>query len=104
MGSVAFKQSRHTVSVELDGKQLTVPEGITVAAAIMLSGTSHIRTTPLSGEERSPFCHMGVCFECLVEINGIPNQQGCCITVAEGMRIIRQQGAPIVGKGKKSHA
>ena len=104
MPSVAFTRSNHTVSVELDGQQLTVPEGITVAAAIALSGASHIRTTPLSGEERSPFCHMGVCFECLVEIDGVPNQQGCCIIVAEGMRINRQQGSPVVSKEEARHA
>jgi predicted molibdopterin-dependent oxidoreductase YjgC len=35
---------------------------------------------------------MGVCFECLVEIDGVPNQQGCLAQVREGMRIERQLG------------
>ncbi|MNG28551.1 hypothetical protein D3C84_1138290 [compost metagenome] len=36
---------------------------------------------------------MGVCFECLVEIDGVPNRQGCLIEVADGMRIRSQEGA-----------
>lgn len=36
---------------------------------------------------------MGVCFECLVEIDGIPNRQACMIPVREGMVVRRQKGA-----------
>ncbi len=36
---------------------------------------------------------MGVCFECLVTIDGVPNRQSCLIEVAEGMRIRSQEGA-----------
>jgi predicted molibdopterin-dependent oxidoreductase YjgC len=36
---------------------------------------------------------MGVCFDCLMEIDGVANQQACLVTVAEGMRINRQPGA-----------
>ena len=50
------------------------------------------RASALSGEGRAPYCMMGVCFECLMEINGEPNQQGCLVTVTEGMLIDRQQG------------
>jgi len=35
---------------------------------------------------------MGLCFECLVEIDGVPNRQSCQIPVQEGMQIRRQQG------------
>jgi len=36
---------------------------------------------------------MGVCFDCLVEIDGVPNRQGCMTTVQDGMRVRRMQGA-----------
>ena len=36
---------------------------------------------------------MGVCFDCLMEIDGVPNQQACMVPVAEGMAIRRQDGA-----------
>ena len=46
----------------------------------------------MSGQGRAPYCMMGVCFECLMEIDGEPNQQGCLVIVREGMRIDRQLG------------
>jgi hypothetical protein len=33
---------------------------------------------------------MGVCFDCLAEIDGIPNRQSCMVEVRPGMRIRRQ--------------
>ena len=45
---------------------------------------------PLTGERRAPFCMMGTCFECLVEIDGQPNRQACLTIVREGMDIKRQ--------------
>jgi D-hydroxyproline dehydrogenase subunit gamma len=51
------------------------------------------RTTPVSGSPRAPYCMMGVCFECLMEIDGIANRQACMVRVRPGMRITRQQGA-----------
>jgi predicted molibdopterin-dependent oxidoreductase YjgC len=69
-----------------------VAAGETVAAAILASGIQSCRTTPLSGEPRAPFCMMGVCFECLMEIDGTPNRQTCQIPVQQGMKIRRQLG------------
>jgi hypothetical protein len=65
-------------------------EGDTVAAVVMLDGKQPYRRTMISGLERAPFCMMGVCFECLVEIDGIANQQGCLRKIEPGMRIRRQ--------------
>lgn len=36
---------------------------------------------------------MGVCFDCLAEIDGVPNRQACMIEARTGMRIRRQIGA-----------
>lgn len=85
-----FSTNKKMVTVEFEGAPLKVPYGISVAAAILGSGISHIRETEKTGEQRSPYCHMGICFECLVEIDGIENCQACLITVKEGMRIKRQ--------------
>ena len=48
------------------------------------------RTTPISGSARAPYCMMGICFECLLEIDGLQNVQGCMTQVKEGMQIQRQ--------------
>ena len=50
------------------------------------------RTTPVSGAPRAPYCLMGVCFECLVTIDGVGNRQGCMVAVRDGMRIETRKG------------
>jgi predicted molibdopterin-dependent oxidoreductase YjgC len=86
-----------TVNVVINGAAFRAPAGCTVAAALLLAGETFTRKTPVSNSPRAPYCMMGVCFECLVEIDGVPNQQGCLVPVAEGMRIDRQHGSPEVG-------
>jgi hypothetical protein len=81
------------VQVFVEGRALMVPEGSSAAAAILISGLSSIRETPVSGSPRMPWCMMGVCFDCLAEIDGVANQQACMVQVAAGMRIARQHGA-----------
>lgn len=81
------------VSITIDGKPFKVAEGETVAAAVLVSGLRQTRTTPISGSPRAPFCLMGVCYECLMVINGQPNQRACREYVTEGMCIESQQGS-----------
>ncbi len=85
-----------TLTVIVNGEGVTVPQGFTAAAAMLLQGDGATRTTALSGEGRAPYCMMGVCFDCLAEIDGVPNQQACLITVADGMRIDHQSGKPTI--------
>jgi predicted molibdopterin-dependent oxidoreductase YjgC len=80
-----------TVSVSINGQPFAVPQGETVAAAMVASGLTPTRTTPLSGSPRAPLCLMGVCYECLMVIDGLPNQRACQVPVAEGMQIQIQQ-------------
>lgn len=87
------REDRSTVLVEIDGAAFHVPVGETVAAALLAAGKIPSRTTPVSGSPRAPYCMMGVCFECLVEIDSVPNVQGCMTPVAEGMQIRPQVGA-----------
>ena len=81
------------VEIQVDGVSSRVREGESVAAALLASGMCSCRTSPVSGAPRAPYCMMGVCFECLVEIDGVPNRQSCQIPVEDGMQIRRQQGA-----------
>jgi predicted molibdopterin-dependent oxidoreductase YjgC len=82
-----------TVTVIINGQPFQAPQGCTAAAALLLAGATPMRTTPVSGAPRAPYCMMGVCFECLAEIDGAPNQQACLIPVTDGMRINRQFGS-----------
>jgi hypothetical protein len=81
-----------TVPVTVEGRTVRVPQGASAAAAVLLAGLSSIRDTAVGGGERAPYCMMGVCFDCLAEIDGVPNRQSCMIAVRPGMRIRRQRG------------
>jgi hypothetical protein len=63
-----------------------------VAAALLAAGIVACRTTPVGDVPRAPFCMMGVCFDCLVEIDGMGSRQACLVRVRDGMRIDTQHG------------
>jgi D-hydroxyproline dehydrogenase subunit gamma len=84
---------RATVAVTVEGRTVAVPAGASAAAAVLAAGFDSIRETPGSGSERAPYCMMGVCFDCLAEIDGVPNRQSCMVEVTPAMRIRRQMGA-----------
>lgn len=71
---------------------MRAPVGCSVAAALLANGVSTFRTTPVSGAPRAPYCMMGACFDCLVEIDGQPNRQSCLVAVTEGMQVRTQAG------------
>lgn len=81
-----------TVLITVDGKPVTARAQDTVAAAILAAGIDHCRTTPVSGSPRAPYCLMGVCFDCLVVVDGTGNRQGCMVQVKDGMRVETQNG------------
>ena len=81
-----------TIAVEVEGRTVFVPDGASAAAAVLVAGLSSIRDTAVGHNERAPYCMMGVCFDCLVVIDGEPNQQGCMVPVMNGMRIETQRG------------
>src|SRR5213082_1215820 len=84
--------SRRALTVEIDGTRVPAQEGDTVAAAMLASGHVVARTSAVSGAPRAPFCMMGVCFDCLVTIDGVGNRQGCLVRVAEGIQVAMQRG------------
>jgi len=79
-----------SVTITLDGTPLQATAGDTVAAVILATANPVCRQTPESGADRAPFCMMGACFDCLVEIDGVPNRQGCLTEVRDGMAVRRQ--------------
>lgn len=90
---------RPGVTLSVDGEACTVPSGAPVACALLQRG-SIARTTGLSGSPRAPYCMMGICFECLVEIDGVPNRQACMVAAEPGMVVRRQDGHRPVPDGQ----
>jgi D-hydroxyproline dehydrogenase subunit gamma len=80
------------VDVTMNGRTITCREGDSVAAALFAAGDLDCRDTVVSGVRRGPFCMMGVCYDCLVVIDGLANQQACMTTVRPGMTIEWQSG------------
>jgi predicted molibdopterin-dependent oxidoreductase YjgC len=89
----ALGPAQHTVQIEFEGAALSVPAGVSLAAALLVSGVTHTRESAVSGRPGAPYCMMGVCFECLVEVDGQANCQACLMPVRAGMRVLRQRGA-----------
>ncbi len=85
--------SLRPVVVTINGQTVRCREGDSVAAAMLAAGYADCRDTPVKEVARGPFCLMGICYDCLVTINGLPNQQGCMTPVQVGMNIERQHGA-----------
>jgi ferredoxin len=73
------------VKVRIDGTEICVPAGISVAAALRHAGYDATRRA-FDGSGRAPFCGMGVCFECRVRIGGV-ERLGCLVRVADDMDI-----------------
>lgn len=86
-----------SVRIEIEGTPVLARVGDTVTAALLASGLDFCRETAVSSTRRGPYCMMGVCFDCLVTIDGVGNRQGCLVSVAEGMKITLQKGKREIG-------
>jgi predicted molibdopterin-dependent oxidoreductase YjgC len=90
--------ARRPVTIHVEGRAVDAREGDTVSAALLASGLDIRRATAVSGAPRLPYCMMGVCFDCLVTIDGVGNRQGCLVPVADGMRVEIQKGKREIGR------
>ena len=83
------------VDIVVDGNTESVPAGITVAAALVYLQNLSFRASAVSGSPRGPYCMMGVCFECLIEIDGDRNQRACQVDVSPGMVVKMGTSQPL---------
>jgi predicted molibdopterin-dependent oxidoreductase YjgC len=74
------------VHLTVDGNPLTAHSGQTIAAALLASGRRIFRRTRVNGKARGLFCGMGVCYDCIVRVNG-QTERACMKPVEEGMQI-----------------
>lgn len=80
--------SPRLVPVIFDNTKYDLPLGMSLAAALLLAGVHSFRQTTVSQSDRGPFCMMGACYDCLVEIDGI-TQQACMTQVSNGLIVNR---------------
>lgn len=79
-------EAKEGLEVVLDGEPAFVGSGTTVAAALTNQGIWSFRKS-LSGEARGPLCAMGICHECRVTIDGVPNRRSCLELCSSGMKV-----------------
>lgn len=97
--SALFKKLNSTqngggIHISIDGISVSADLGDSVAAVILRMDQPFARTTPVSGSPRTPFCMMGVCFDCLAIVDGVASTQTCLVSVRDGMKVERQNGRP----------
>ena len=81
-----------TLTILVDGHQLAAYEGESIAAALVASGRRFTRWTARTEEPRGYYCGMGVCQDCLVTVDGLPNVRACMTPVRDGLRVETQRG------------
>lgn len=73
------------IRLKVNGIEIAVASGTSVAAAILIIGAS-VRTS-VTGEPRAPLCGMGICFECRATVNGTAHCKTCQILCEQGMEV-----------------
>jgi predicted molibdopterin-dependent oxidoreductase YjgC len=71
----------------LDGTEVRAEPGQSVGAALAAAGITSWRTTRRLGRPRGLFCGIGVCFDCLITVDGRPGQRACLVPARDGMRL-----------------
>lgn len=80
------------ITLQIDGQPVSAFEGETITGVLFAEGQRILRHTMKQGRPRSIFCGIGVCYDCLVTVNGTPNVRACLTLVIEGMVIETRKG------------
>ncbi len=80
------------ITVFVDDVATTAEPGESVAAVLLRQEKPWSRLTPVSESPRTAYCMMGVCFDCLAEVDGTASVQTCLMPVCDGIRVNRQLG------------
>ncbi|MGH8823632.1 MAG: (2Fe-2S)-binding protein [Jiangellaceae bacterium] len=79
-------------SFDLDGRDVPFTAGQSIGAALLAAGVVSWRTTRRGSRPRGLFCGIGVCFDCLVDVEGRPNQRACLVPARAGLHVRSQDG------------
>ncbi len=85
--------SQFNIEFTFDGEKIDAITGQSVAAALLAANQRTLRRTRFNNNDRGVFCGIGVCFDCLVVIDGITNQRACLIEAKPGMKVQTQVGS-----------
>ena len=79
------------INFTFNGSTYSGEAGQSIAAALISQDQRVLRTTRFDDAPRSIYCGIGICFDCVVVVNGIANQRSCLIEITEGAVIVSKQ-------------
>ena len=85
--------SQSSLEFTFDDQTITAISGQSIGAALLAANQRSLRKTRFSNNDRGLFCGIGVCFDCLVVVDGVSNQRACLIEAKPGMKVQRQVGS-----------
>lgn len=81
------------LAISLDGETVSGVAGQTIAGIVLASGRLAWRRTSVDGRPRGLFCGIGVCFDCIVTVNGERDVRACQRRAADGDVVASQHDA-----------
>ena len=78
---------------DFEGRPVPFRDGQSIAAALTEAGLRTLRRTT-QGADRGVFCGMGVCQDCLVTIDNVPNRRACMTSAVPGIVVKPQDPLP----------
>ena len=75
------------ISFTFNGNEFICESGQSIAAALFASDNRQLRATRFGNEPRSIFCGIGICFDCVVVVDGVANQRSCLVEAKQGMKV-----------------
>ncbi|HEY3506875.1 MAG TPA: (2Fe-2S)-binding protein [Actinocatenispora sp.] len=82
--------------ITVDGTAVPLRPGETLAAAMLASGRTSWRRTRFGGRPRGVYCGIGVCYDCLVTVNGVPGIRACRYTARPGDAVTTGPAEPVL--------
>jgi len=87
-----------SVNLRINEQAVQAFVGETIATVLLERGITIFNRTA-SGQPRGPYCNMGTCFECQVQVATADSVEyrwvrACMLTVRDGMRIISGASLP----------
>ncbi len=87
------------VTITVDGRPVTGITGQSIAGIVMACDQLELRRTAGEGRPRGVFCGIGVCFDCLVEVNGVQDVRACQRKAREGDAVVTGHDAGAASQG-----
>ncbi len=91
-GRIEGLGERAVVTFTFAGRPVSANAGDTLAMALWADGQAELRRSSSDGAPRGVFCNMGICYECLLVVDGV-TVRGCTTPVREGM-VVQRGGKP----------